>query len=455
MTLINKIYNNIPIPLQNLAVTLEGMRINRQRYNKNYKKILLDYLESDTFSIEKIRKTRLLKLKQLLIFANENSNYYKELFSQKKFDPRNLQSEEELKVLPVLSKNEIKAFYKDIVISKLKNERIFYTHTSGTTGSGLVFPITGKFSDHQWAVWWRNRLRHGIMQDDWCGYFGGRSIVPINQSIPPFFRTNLAGKQIMFSAYHINEKNLESYISKLSSSKVQWIHGYPSVITLLAGYILTKNLKSKLSIKKISLGAENLSLFQKTLIQKAFNVNPIQHYGLAEGVANISELENGRFRVDEDYSFVEFIKKENNQHQIVGTSLTNYAFPLIRYSTGDLATLDNVDKNGWRYVQDIDGREEDYIILSDNSKVGRLDHIFKDITKIKECQFVQYEIGAVDLMIVKSHEFSQIDEQQIRKYVNSYLGNKIVLTIKYVDKIEKTSNGKLRFVVSKVKNKKN
>ena len=72
-------------------------------------------------------------------------------------------------------------------------------------------------------------------------------------------------------------------------------------------------MKSKLNIKKISLGAENLSLFQKTLIQKAFNVNPIQHYGLAEGVANISELENGRFRVDEDYSIVEFIKKENDQ----------------------------------------------------------------------------------------------------------------------------------------------
>lgn len=172
---------------------------------------------------------------------------------------------------------------------------------------------------------------------------------------------------------------------------------------------------------------------------------------MAEGVANISQLEDGRFRVDEDFSFVEFVKKDFGQHQIVGTSLTNFAFPLIRYSTGDLATLSESDKNGWRCVKDIDGREEDYVILSDNSRVGRLDHIFKDVTKIKECQFIQNEIGALDLIIVKSHEFDQNDERQVKKYVHSYLGDKIKLSIKYVDKIKKTKNGKLRFVISKLK----
>lgn len=38
MSLLKKIYNKIPITLQNLAVTFEGMRIKNQRYIKNFKK---------------------------------------------------------------------------------------------------------------------------------------------------------------------------------------------------------------------------------------------------------------------------------------------------------------------------------------------------------------------------------------------------------------------------------
>ena len=260
----------------------------------------------------------------------------------------------------------------------------------------------------------------------------------------------MAGRQVMFSAYHMNEENLNSYFEKLSSGKSQWIHGYPSLVALLSEYIIANNLINKVNIRKVTLGAENLSNFQKKLIEKAFNTIPIEHYGLAEGVANISLLKDEKLRVDEDFSYVEFIKQKHNQHLIIGTSLTNFAFPLIRYSTGDLVTLAEEDKNGWRCVKDIDGRDEDYLILSDNTKIGRLDHIFKDIVSIKECQFTQHKIGEVNLKIVKALNFDAQDEKKILKSIKSYLGEKISIKIEYVDKILKTSSGKLRLVVSKI-----
>ena len=113
MSLLKKIYNRSPIPLQNLAVTFEGMRIKNQRYNKNFKKTLLDYLKNDNLPINKIKEIRLLKLKKLLIFANTYSRFYKDLFSQKKFNPENLKSEEEIEILPILGKNEIKAIFNE------------------------------------------------------------------------------------------------------------------------------------------------------------------------------------------------------------------------------------------------------------------------------------------------------------------------------------------------------
>lgn len=450
MTLLKKIYDCAPVLIQNLAVNLKGFNINRNRYNENFKKSLSGYLKTNSFSINRIKKNRLIKLKKLLIFANKNSPFYRDIFNKHKFIPSNLRSEEELEILPIITKNDVKIFYKDIFTKNANNQPINYNSTSGTTGSGFVFPVTKQCSDNQWAVWWRHRLHHGIKQDSWHAYFGGRPIVPISQKKPPFFRTNIIGRQVMFSSYHMNEENLDSYFKKLTSLKLDWIHGYPSSVALFSEYIIANNLTNKVNISKVTLGAENLSHFQKKLIQKAFNTIPIQHYGLAEGVANISLLKNEKFRVDEDFSYVEFIKHKYNQCKIVGTSLTNFAFPLIRYSTGDLVTLTKEDENGWRCVEDIDGRDEDYLILSDNSRIGRLDHIFKDIERVKECQFVQHKIGEVNLKIVKASNFDLQDEKKIFMSVKSYLGKKINLKIEYVDKILKTSNGKLRFVISKI-----
>ena len=45
----------------------------------------------------------------------------------------------------------------------------------------------------QWAIWWRYRRLHGLQFNTWCGYFGGRSVVPLTQKRPPLWRFNRAG----------------------------------------------------------------------------------------------------------------------------------------------------------------------------------------------------------------------------------------------------------------------
>ena len=138
-------------------------------------------------------------------------------------------------------------------------------------------------------------------------YFGGRRIVPISQVKPPFYRTIEPTKQVMFSGYHLSEKNVHHYVSAMSAFGVDWIHGYPSILSNLSVLMLEAKLKLKCKIKWITTGAENLLDFQKVNIEKAFGVIPIQHYGQAEAVANISECPNRNLHVDEDFSYVEFI----------------------------------------------------------------------------------------------------------------------------------------------------
>ncbi len=103
----------------------------------------------------------------------------------------------------------------------------------------------------------------------------------------------------------------------------------------------------------------------------------------------------------------------DNQFRIVGTNFTNIAFPLLRYDTVDIATITgkicDCGRTG-RVVDKIDGRSEDYIVLKNGAKIGRLDQIFKDLVNIKEAQIYQREKGKIEIKVVRNKEYSSCDE---------------------------------------------
>ncbi len=65
----------------------------------------------------------------------------------------------------------------------------------------------------------------------------------------------------------------------LNKYKPQWIHGYPSIISLISSLMLEQNLKLNYNVKWITTGAENLLENQTLLIEKNFGLKPVQHYG--------------------------------------------------------------------------------------------------------------------------------------------------------------------------------
>ena len=193
---------------------------------------------------------------------------------------------------------------------------------------------------------------------------------------------------------------------------------------------------------------------QKLIIQQAFGIYPIEHYGLAEAVANFSECRNGHLHVDEDFSAVEFIPDPlSSGYKVLGTNLSNLAFPLIRYDTGDIVQLDEVECNcglPGRVVSSVDGRQEDYVILEDGSRLGRLDHMFKDSTHIREAQIYQKEIGVIIVRVVPNPNFTEEDKSNLLNQFRKRVGNRLKVNIALLQKIERSSTGKLRLVVSDI-----
>jgi phenylacetate-CoA ligase len=354
---------------------------------------------------------------------------------------RELSGLSDLAALPVLSKEDVRSNIAALK-PRITPRHSTTVHTSGTTGAGLVFPATVEQQQEQWAVWWRYRRWHGLALDTWSAHFGGRNISP-RGGAP--WRIDYAQRRLLLSAYHTNSQYLAAIVDVLRQRRPRWLHGYPSFIALVARHLLSRGEDLGYQVRWITTGAENLLVTQRAVIRAAFAVEPVEHYGLTEGNANISECPCGELHVDEDFAAVEFI-----DGTIVGTSFTNPAFPLIRYTTGDLGRLSNrrcrCGRPG-RIVESIDGRLDDYIVLSDGSRLGRLDHIFKDAVGVASAQFVQERTGFATLRIVPGPGFNALQIESIKTEMTTRVQQRLDLTIEVVEALETSLVAKSRLVV--------
>lgn len=442
--MIQKLYFLLPAYLQSLLLSVYGFVNDFRRYGSRYKSISSVVSKRSELAPQLLKKFQRQRLSSFLIHASK-SPFWSERF---KIYGVNVHSDPYVEILklPILTKKEVKENQESIYIQCA--EKISTLHTSGTTGSGLVFSESQSAEAERWAVWWRYRNRFGVDRNSWCGLFGGRSIISPS-SKGSIHRFNFSSKQILFSCYHLSKKTVGLYIDILEKHKVNWLHGYPSFLAEIASLGFSEGIKLNFRPNLITLGAENLSFHQKRLIFDFFGVEPVQHYGLAESIANFSQLPNQNYlTVDEDFSFVEFIG-ESSEKKIVGTNFSNYSFPLIRYDSGDLAS----DIDEWafpRLVGQVDGRGEDVITTSDGRRIGRLDHVFKEATFVDEAQIIQKSFTNIVIKIKRNYRWGSESELFIRKSFMERVGPDFLLAFDYENKIERTRSGKIKFVISEV-----
>lgn len=438
---LESIYDKSPIWIQNIMCSVKGALIKRRRYGKRFYEEL-HKLEAGEYDQREELYAFLLQAKELpayqgLIGEVTKENVYDIVHG-----------------LPIIDKAYVKSH-----IEELKNhacvEPQFMMRTSGTTGGGLVFPYTVRMENKHWGVWWRYRRALGIDLDTWCGWFGGKRIIDPNNRKAPFWRVNKPGRQVMFSSMHLTSETVGCYHKEINKRKLTWLHGYPSHIAKFAALALDKDLEPIQCVKFVTTGAENLVGNQILLMQKMFpNALIRQHYGLMEGVANISQNNEGEWFVDDDFAYVEFIPVSDetpNVCRIIGTGFSNPAFPLIRYDTGDLATIEWTEE-GKAHVLSIDGRSSNVLKGPEGFEINeaRLSIVLHDFNNIVEAQFVQHSLTDIDLLIVRNSKYGKQDEKQLLSNIAECFDKRMKINIRYVKEVEKTRSGKLKLVVSEI-----
>lgn len=408
---------------------------------KNEKSLITN---KEDFIIEKIRK--------ILIFSYENIPFYKEEFDQVKFNPYLFRKIEQLSDIPYIDKSIVKKNYKKFLSNK-NNEILISRKTGGSTGDKLIIYYSKDALDITAAI--NIKCLESIGKN-----IGDKEIhissnihedICLKDRLKEYMKCFVLHRKNIYVDFY-SENKYEDIINEIKQYKPKLIQGFPSFAYDLACFAEKKKLIVKNIFDIYESTGEVLYLFQKEKIEKIFNCKVYNRYGNAEfGIIAYEDNKNLGLKVMEDINYIENDKKTG---EIVVTSLTNFAMPLIRYKTGDIGEIKEVIESGekTKYITNIKGRIHDRILLEENRYISTsfiLDYLDK-YNFINNFQ-VYCTNDKIDVFIQINNN-CLIDELTFmqEKLKNIMQLKTIKLNIILVKHLIYTDAGKFRYIINKV-----
>ncbi len=452
------IYNSMPASIQSHLVSIYGKRLYRKRYSGIYESLIKEMREKNRMDEKSVHEYQLGRIRGLLLHAQVNVPYYRDLFKKIRFDAKSFEDFSQLQDIPPLEKDTLRKNINAFKSEDSRNKPYFTQRTSGSTGTPLKIEVDEVTYKQVMAALVLHEEASGVRFGDRRATFAGRMIQPAEQMTPPFSRLNRAENQLLFSSYHLNDKTVSAYVHELEQFEPAEIIGYPSSIYNLAYLISAGNITVKFRPRAIITNSETLLDWQREKIEKVFNAPVRDYYGTAEYVMFARQCDQGLYHVNNSLGLIEVVNDKNAQivgleGDILCTTLSNYYMPLIRYRVGDKAIKSETSCSCGVHgptLERIVGRIDDFITTRDGRRIGRLDHIFKGLTDIREAQLIQKSREKCVIKIVKAASTAAIDEEKLQGNFLERVGIDMGLDIEYVESIPKSKNGKFRAVISEL-----
>ena len=397
------VFKLLPVFLQNVAVTIEGMRLKRKRYGGDFNELLNKVENQKLYTSGELTNHTIQNVKFKLAQAAECSHYSR--YFDESYEETPLKF---LEKFPILSKQDVQKNGPQLTRPEVNHH--IALQTSGSSGTPLKVEFDEAAYKTEYAYFW-SRNRPHVSLNDKNITFNAREIVPFNEK-RVFWRRNFAANQILFSQYHLTEQNIKAYVDRINSFKPRYIQGYPSVITLFCSLAQKAGLFVD-EIPYIFTGSETLHDYQRSLIEQTFKGKIFDLYGQVEKACLITQCREGRYHINEDYSYVELMPLGGDEYEIIATPYLNNRQIFMRYRTGDSVIYNANDsctcgQNG-RIVRKIIGRMDDYLVTSDNRKIGRLDQVVKYVEGLQMLQIHNSCPGVFEI-IVRGRERQQTFE---------------------------------------------
>ena len=249
----------------------------------------------------------------------EHVPYYRSLMEKKGVTPDDIRSVDDLHKLPFLTKDDLREAYPYGLLAVPRSEVVRIQSTSGTTGRRVV----AFYTQHDIDLW-----------DECCA----RAIVAAGGS-----------HKLGSMTLPMSSGNTERQIQFMCDLGSTILCCTPSYAAYLGESIRERGLQDKIQLKAGIFGAEAWSEEMRRDIEKLLNIKAYDIYGLTEisgpGVAFECSAQAG-MHINEDHFIAEIIDPntgevlpEGEKGELVFTSITKEAFPLLRYRTRDICVL--------------------------------------------------------------------------------------------------------------------
>lgn len=462
--ILEKIYNKLPVSLQNLSITVYGIHWFRRRYGGVFRKELNNCLKRSDYTEYQWNQYQNENLQRILLHAFDTVPYYKQVFQDRKLTRDQLSqiTLDQIHKLPILEKDTFRSIgLTGLVSNRREPEGLFYP-SSGSTGTPTQNLYSLRMHQTYYAIFEARVLYWaGLNYKVPRAVIGGRRILQDGDDKGPYYRYNLVEKQTYLSAYHLSTKTVRNYVEGIIKHNAEYLTGYASANYFLARFIEETGIKPP-KIKAILTSADKLTEEMRKTFRRVYGCETFDSYNGVEATCLISECEHHRLHIVPDVGILEILNekgepcKPGETGEAVTTGLLNYDQPLIRYRMGDLIKLaeDQTCKCGRHIpvVDEIVGRIEDTVVGPDGREMVRFHGIFYNIPAIIEGQVIQHTYTDFELKVVVSRALTNEELSLIKKRMISQLGE-INVEVLVIDSIPRSSNGKFKAVISEVRRK--
>lgn len=406
-------------------------------YSKEYECLSKDELEQ--IQIERLQAT--------LNRVYENVAFYKKKFDENKINIEKIRNLSDLKELPFTTKEDLRKSYPyNMFAVPLKD--IIRVHTSsGTSGE----PIVSGYTRNDLKIWSslvaRVLVASGITSHDFVQIAFNYSL------ITGAFGFHYGAEEIGAGVIPSSIEDVYKQILIMKDYKTTALISTPTY-ALHIGYVLKDlNIKpEELSLRIGVFGAEPWSENLRAQIENLLSIKAFDNYGVSEligpGVAFECQERRG-LHINEDHFIVEVIDpttltplKPGETGELVFTTITKEALPLIRYRTGDISSLIEGRCPCGRTLirmERVCGRTDDMIIIDGiNIFPSQIEEIILQIEGLEpHYQIILERESGKDIMTLQievSENFPFFDElkrlEEFKNRVREHIYNKLGIKVK-------------------------
>ncbi|HNV57354.1 MAG: phenylacetate--CoA ligase [Smithella sp.] len=427
--------------------------------------------EFETLPREALEALQFKRLQQVASRLYHTVGFYKKSFDRAGVTPESLKSLDDLKRFPFTTKQDLRDNYPFGLFAAPMSNVVRLHASSGTTGASTVVGYTKRDIDTWAELMGRCFVAAGLTKNDVIHNAYGYGLFTGGLG------AHYGAEKIGASVVPMSGGNTKRQIMILQDFRPTAICCTPSYALNLAeqGRAMGVDMRS-LALRVGVFGAEPWSEQMRDEIEKAINLKAFNIYGLSEimgpGVAMECDEARDGMHIFEDHFLVETIDPKTgdvlppgSEGELVFTTLTKEAFPLIRYRTRDISRLNPAScrcgRTHYRMGR-VMGRSDDMLIIRGvNVFPSQIEAVLVGIEGLEpHYQLIVDREGTLDTLEVQveltEKQFDGADEvkglqrleSQLKKDMKDYLG--ITAKIKLVEpKTIQRSEGKASRVIDK------